>query len=641
MSSHGLPTTPRYRSAPQARLSVVTILRELAPASLEHWQHTASEKSRDVCVCPFCHHIRARTKDTGTFHVHQDDNLWKCFACGEKGNAWQLRDKLTYGSNGSSNGAALSPPRTPPPRPSAPERVTLDGATLRELALVKGLDAAWLSNSLKWRDGSWFGTPAVLIPYYDFEGKALPVRYRVGIAGAQRFRWQKGAQPILYGLQNWPEIKQNDMVVLSEGETNTASLLRNGYTALGIPGAAAYKHEWDVHLKALTWVYVWEDPDEAGAKLTAELRKGIPQLRVIKAPPNIKGPNDLHQIMPNIPDFQAVMKELLSLADAEFEAARRQPEGYCCKEGEPPPNSNNPPVGASPEAEEYLAERKKELGAYYRRAGRGFEADNLDQCKKRCLRKRCQTTGTIFRELIHCHDPNCWECSLERLNQFFQSKAKLLKEHLENPALYRVPLHYTLDPITDRGDQIKAITKGIARMLTHLGKQESDLDLMKHHARSAPVEMEGDSYLVTLTFLGESDPTAVKILSDFFTGAMGTPVSAIERICHGINDMIDQAARSLAVRCRWDTVDNYLAWREGAAKTHQIQGKGKFHSVTGSKAKKERPDPGAACPLCGECKPEILGRVDATDGETRTYTCQVTGRLVTVEIDPGGDPGVA
>ena len=91
------------------------------------------------------------------------------------------------------------------------------------------------------------GKLAIRIPYYGSDGKEAAVRYRTAITGDDKFRWRTGSKTMLYGL--W-RLKNQDLVVVCEGESDTQTLWFHGYNAVGIPGASTLKSDRDLpHLE--------------------------------------------------------------------------------------------------------------------------------------------------------------------------------------------------------------------------------------------------------------------------------------------------------------------------------------------------------------------------------------------------------
>jgi len=96
----------------------------------------------------------------------------------------------------------------------------LQGTTIAQLAEAKHLNPDYLYEELGWRDVKYFGTSAISIPYASETNNDVQVRFRVGLDEGDRFRWDRGANPRMYGLWNLEVIKAQNYVILVEGETD-------------------------------------------------------------------------------------------------------------------------------------------------------------------------------------------------------------------------------------------------------------------------------------------------------------------------------------------------------------------------------------------------------------------------------------
>ena len=112
-------------------------------------------KDAYLFLCPLPGHAN----DTDpSFSVHADENQWHCFPCGKGGGPGELR-RILDGT------VPYVPTQCPASTPkTAPHKERPTGCTLKDLAEARNLPIAHL-RSLGWRDGLWFGIPAVLISY--------------------------------------------------------------------------------------------------------------------------------------------------------------------------------------------------------------------------------------------------------------------------------------------------------------------------------------------------------------------------------------------------------------------------------------------------------------------------------------------
>lgn len=143
------------------------------------------------------------------------------------------------------------------------------GLTLAEYAGAKHLDIGALEEAGV-TDAQWFGQSAVRIPYRDQAGTECAARFRIALCG-DRFRWNKGAKPCLYGLDRLHVARLLGQVVLVEGESDCHAAWLHNVCALGIPGAASWKPDWAELLAGVSKIYIVVEPDQAGQRLAEKL----------------------------------------------------------------------------------------------------------------------------------------------------------------------------------------------------------------------------------------------------------------------------------------------------------------------------------------------------------------------------------
>jgi hypothetical protein len=137
------------------------------------------------------------------------------------------------------------------------------GLTLDAYAAAKRLPADFL-RTLDVTDSKYSGIAAVRIPYIDAAGNTVAVRHRIALSG-DKFRWQKGAKPCLYGLNRLSQAQERGYVILVEGESDAQTLWHLGFPALGLPGANGWREDRDASLlDDLEAIYVVIEPDKGG-----------------------------------------------------------------------------------------------------------------------------------------------------------------------------------------------------------------------------------------------------------------------------------------------------------------------------------------------------------------------------------------
>ncbi len=137
------------------------------------------------------------------------------------------------------------------------------GVTLDTYASAKQLPASFLQG-LGLSDVSYLSAPAVRIPYRDEQGQEVAVQFRLSMEGGDRFRWKTGSKPFPYGLWRLNDAKAAGSIVLVEGASDSQTLWYHDLHALGIPGASAWRRDWDAYVDDFNTIYVVLEPDRGG-----------------------------------------------------------------------------------------------------------------------------------------------------------------------------------------------------------------------------------------------------------------------------------------------------------------------------------------------------------------------------------------
>lgn len=162
-----------------------------------------------------------------------------------------------------------------------------DGLTLEALAEYFALPQSELQN-YGCRDVRVDGHPAVAIPYYDRDGALmLAVQRRLRLAKPaegrdDRFRFRSGDKVHLYGLDQMARARDAGYALLVEGASDCWAAWHHGIPAVGVPGASSWRSAMAIPLAGLA-VYVWQEPDSAGAGLVERVACDLPDIRVICA----------------------------------------------------------------------------------------------------------------------------------------------------------------------------------------------------------------------------------------------------------------------------------------------------------------------------------------------------------------------
>jgi len=199
------------------------------------------------------------------------------------------------------------------------------GCTLKEYATVKHLPEDFLTN-IGLRQITYQRKPAVRIPYGTTNGTPGPIRFRLSMKGSRRFVWKSGSKVILYGLDQFDEIKRFGYVILVEGESDCHTLWYHGEPALGIAGASNWRDTRDVqHCIHAERIYVVMESDSGGESLIKILSNSLlmDRIYVIRLHP-LKDVSDLHVSDPD--RFRERWKTALDSANPLSDEIRREAE---------------------------------------------------------------------------------------------------------------------------------------------------------------------------------------------------------------------------------------------------------------------------------------------------------------------------
>jgi len=289
--------------------NVLQLIQDLAPR--QYKLNPTSIKNHYSMACPLPWHDDAEHSDhSGSFSVHVNGKVFYCHGCSEGGGSSKLYQLLT----GQGEHSPIPKPQPKPIRPK--ERTAPQGVTLAQLAQAKGLDLNYLRSDLEWKNASWYGTPAVEIPYFGQSDQVLATRYRVGLIG-DRFRWQKDTRPQLYGLQKLQWIKESRHVLIVEGETDYATLDYVGFPVLAVPGASTWDDHWAYYVRGLD-VYQFQEQDQGGDTLLGKLLASNITVKVITPPEGAKDATELRALLGDSELFRTTMETLMDQARVEL-----------------------------------------------------------------------------------------------------------------------------------------------------------------------------------------------------------------------------------------------------------------------------------------------------------------------------------
>lgn len=170
-----------------------------------------------------------------------------------------------------------------------------NGCTLAEYSVAKGLPEDFL-KSLGIKQQKYAGQQVLSIPYKDENSEDKAIRYRTALTKSpkkdNRFKWKKGAKPLLYGL--W-RLESGPSVVLVEGESDCHTLWHNEITALGLPGASNFKEERDAkHFEQFDKIYLVREPDKGGETICKKLSESSLAEKIFVV--TLEGANDVSEL---------------------------------------------------------------------------------------------------------------------------------------------------------------------------------------------------------------------------------------------------------------------------------------------------------------------------------------------------------
>src|SRR5829696_1277001 len=170
------------------------------------------------------------------------------------------------------------------------------GCTLQAYAALKGLSMVFLAE-LGISDKIDRGVPLLRIPYRNGTGTEVAVRLRTALEKSSRqddrFRWEPGSKPLLYGL--W-RLRSDPSVTIVEGESDCHTLWLHDLNAVGLPGAGMWNERRDAHqLASFGTIYIVVEPDQGGESMlrwigTSSIRDRV---RLVQLE-GFKDPSEMH-----------------------------------------------------------------------------------------------------------------------------------------------------------------------------------------------------------------------------------------------------------------------------------------------------------------------------------------------------------
>lgn len=126
------------------------------------------------------------------------------------------------------------------------------------------------------------------IPYLDKDGRPLTIRFRCLLSDQHNCRdlyhgkYMTVADdiPRMYGIGS--VFEADDEIHVTEGELDRIILRKLGLPTVGVPGAKMWANRHRRMLAGFSRVYVWADPDDAGAELAAKITRALRSAKPVR-----------------------------------------------------------------------------------------------------------------------------------------------------------------------------------------------------------------------------------------------------------------------------------------------------------------------------------------------------------------------
>lgn len=124
------------------------------------------------------------------------------------------------------------------------------------------------------------------IPYLDRQGRPLTIRFRCMEEHNHRdfyhgkYNSVAGEPSRMYGIKSI--FDAGKVIHLTEGEFDAMILAQAGLPAVGAPGAKSWKWRHTIMLSGFSRVYIWADPDDAGAEFAQTVMNRVRQATTLR-----------------------------------------------------------------------------------------------------------------------------------------------------------------------------------------------------------------------------------------------------------------------------------------------------------------------------------------------------------------------
>lgn len=255
---------------------------------------------RGKALCPF--------HDDHSPSLRFKYNRYKCFACGQSGDAIRLAQHVLSASfvdavgwicNGS---AAYLPPATFTYSSSAQQPYSQPDLSdyeyifrrpvLTPTARTFLFEKRKISPQVVERQRISSNHTHIIIPYYNVDGTALLTiqwRYMGTDKHTPRFLFAKGCRPQMYNLPILAALQPTDPLYIAEGVTDCLAMMSRGHNAIAIPSATLLRpSDATTLLKRHKNIYMCPDNDMPGTNLYNQLKTMLPNITKIHLPAKYK-----------------------------------------------------------------------------------------------------------------------------------------------------------------------------------------------------------------------------------------------------------------------------------------------------------------------------------------------------------------
>lgn len=124
------------------------------------------------------------------------------------------------------------------------------------------------------------------IPYLDRDGRPLTIRFRCitehdhRAHGHGKYMSMAGEPARVYNIATIHHA--DDVIHITEGEFDALILTLVGLPAVAIPGANGWRNHHRRMLAGFTRIWVWGDPDDAGAEFTTKICRTMPTAKGVR-----------------------------------------------------------------------------------------------------------------------------------------------------------------------------------------------------------------------------------------------------------------------------------------------------------------------------------------------------------------------